>query len=53
MAMVAPPSTGGIVELRRINSQGLSVTNAAQGRGVGRQALAHVAFTQFSPTRGR
>ena len=39
MAMVAPPHPGGIVRRQCLEPLGLTVTKAAQGLGVTRQAL--------------
>ena len=42
MAMVDPPHPGGIVKRECLEPLGLSVTRAAQGLGVSRQALSEL-----------
>ena len=42
MAMVDPPHPGGIVKRECLEPLGLSVTKAAQGLGVSRQALSEL-----------
>ena len=42
MAMVAPPHPGGIVKRECLEALGLSVTKAAEGLGVSRQALSEL-----------
>ena len=42
MAMVNPPHPGGIVKRECLEPLGLSVTRAAQGLGVSRQALSEL-----------
>ena len=42
MAMVAPPHPGGIVKRQCLEPPGLSVTKAARGLGVSRQALSEL-----------
>ncbi len=42
MAMVAPPHPGGIVRRQCLEPLGLSITKAAQGLGVTRQALSEL-----------
>ena len=42
MAMVDPPHPGGIVKRECLEALGLSVTKAAEGLGVSRQALSEL-----------
>ena len=42
MVMVAPPHPSGVVRRQCLEPQGLSITKAAQGLGVSRQALSEL-----------